>query len=425
MRDLPGVPAARGAPDPPGLPATAGGAAPADGMSVLVEVARRLRRSGAAASPDRVHAWARAAAQLDPTSAADLYRSGRVTMCSRHEELELFDEAFAACLLPGPEAAPEDQTVVTREHARAALFDDGQDSGTEESDEEIEVPLASSVERLAERDLGELPAIEPEVVRLLAAAFSRPGESRRTRRSAAATRGRADRARTLRRIIAGGGEMAEIAYRAPRRHPRRLVLLVDVSGSMATYGEALLYFAHAACRRRDPRTEVFTVGTRLTRVTTLLQGADPARAVGEAMAAATDRGGGTRLGDLVKEFLDRWGQRGVARGAVVVVMSDGWERGDPEELGRQMARLARLARRVVWANPRKAQPGYEPLAAGMAASLPYVDEFVEGHSLAALVRLADAVLGTAPSRARREPAWQPGPPRQAGEQRGGTYARAG
>lgn len=159
---------------------------------------------------------------------------------------------------------------------------------------------------------------------------------------------------------------------------------------MAPYADALLRFAHAAVR--GPRTEVFTIGTRLTRVTRELSHRDPDLAMAAVSAAVPDWRGGTRLGALVREFLD-WGQRGMARGAVVVVLSDGWERGDPELLAAQMRRLRRLAHRVIWANPRKARPGYAPLAAGMAAALPSVDAFVEGHSLAALESLAAVVRG--------------------------------
>jgi uncharacterized protein with von Willebrand factor type A (vWA) domain len=172
-----------------------------------------------------------------------------------------------------------------------------------------------------------------------------------------------------------------------------VVLLVDVSGSMDPYADALLRFAHAATRPGGAPTEVFTLGTRLSRVTREMGHRDPDAAMAAVAAAAPDSGGGTRLGVLLKEFLDRWGQRGLARGAVVVLLSDGWERGDAALLGEQMARLRRLAHRVVWANPRKGAPGFTPVAAGVAAALPHVDVFVAGHSLAALERLAAAVRG--------------------------------
>ena len=167
---------------------------------------------------------------------------------------------------------------------------------------------------------------------------------------------------------------------------------------MQPYAEAMLCFAHAAVHaaaRRRTGAEIFTIGTRLTRVSRELSAPEPDAALRAVGAAVPDWSGGTRLGDLLKAFLDRWGQRGTARGAVVVIASDGWERADPALLAEQMQRLHRLAHRVVWVNPHKAKPGYAPLTAGMAAALPSVDDFVEGHSLAALERLA-AVLGGPP-----------------------------
>ncbi len=166
------------------------------------------------------------------------------------------------------------------------------------------------------------------------------------------------------------------------------MLLLDVSGSMAPYADAYLRFAHATVRRRR-RTEIFTLGTRLTRVTRELSELDPNAALTTAAAIVPDWSGGTRLGELVRAFLDRWGQRGTARGAVVVIASDGWERGDPMLLGTQMARLARLAHRIVWVNPHRGKAGYAPLTGGMAAALPFVDDFVAGHTLATLEELAE------------------------------------
>jgi uncharacterized protein len=191
-----------------------------------------------------------------------------------------------------------------------------------------------------------------------------------------------------------GGEPVRPARRDRRDRPRRVVLLIDVSGSMSSYADALLRFAHAASHReRGPATEVFTISTRLTRVTRELAHRDPDVAMKAIAGSVPDWSGGTRLGSLVKEFLDLWGQRGMARGAIVVVLSDGWERGDVSLLADQMQRLHRLAHRVVWANPRAGRPGFAPLAAGMAAALPSVDDFVSGHSIDALERLALLVSG--------------------------------
>ncbi|WP_046471543.1 vWA domain-containing protein, partial [Allosalinactinospora lopnorensis] len=211
------------------------------------------------------------------------------------------------------------------------------------------------------------------------------------RRYRPAARGAVDPRRTVRRMLRHAGEPTQLVRRRRGTKPRRLVLLLDVSGSMAPYADTLLRFGHAAVRRRPTLTEAFTVGTRLTRITRALRHRDPDTALEAAGRAIPDWHGGTRLADSVKAFLDRWGQRGMARGAVVVVCSDGWERGDPAELAEQMARISRLANRLVWVNPHQGKPGYAPLVGGMAAVLPYLDDFVAGHSLASFEYLAEVI----------------------------------
>ncbi|MDX6326496.1 MAG: uncharacterized protein QOK15_2850, partial [Nocardioidaceae bacterium] len=207
---------------------------------------------------------------------------------------------------------------------------------------------------------------------------------------------------TLRRTLRRMGEPVEIARRQRSTSVRRVVLLVDVSGSMNTYADALLRLAHrivqqlpvggsAGSRGVSPRGEVFSIGTRVTRLTPALRLRDPDRALVAAGRTVPDWSGGTRLGEGLKVFLDRWGQRGLARGAVVVVFSDGWERGDAALLGEQMARLHRLAHRVVWVNPHKGAEGYRPVQTGMAAALPHVDDFVAGHSLAAFQEVLEVM----------------------------------
>jgi uncharacterized protein with von Willebrand factor type A (vWA) domain len=185
------------------------------------------------------------------------------------------------------------------------------------------------------------------------------------------------------------GEPGEIAWRRRGTRARRLVLLLDVSGSMSGYADALLRLAHRVSTAGH--TDVFSIGTRVTRLTRAMRVREPDRALVEAGSTVPDWSGGTRLGEGLKVFLDRWGQRGLARGAVVVIFSDGWERGDAGLLGEQMARLHRLAHRVVWVNPHKGSAGYEPVQLGMAAALPHVDDFVAGHSLAAFARVLEVV----------------------------------
>jgi uncharacterized protein len=244
--------------------------------------------------------------------------------------------------------------------------------------------FASRIEVLRQKHLAACSAEElAELVR--AAPFSLP--LRRTRRRRAARGGDPDLRRTLRRALRTGGEPVERAWRRRTRRPRRLILLLDVSGSMSAYSRGLLLLAHGALRG-DRRFEAFAFGTRLTPLSRALRVRDPDDALRRTAAQVFDWDGGTRIGDSLKAFLDRYGHGGLARGAVVVVCSDGLDVGDPELLAAQMARLARLAHRVVWLNPLKASPAYAPLARGMAAALPYVDVFASGHSLASLEALA-------------------------------------
>jgi uncharacterized protein with von Willebrand factor type A (vWA) domain len=214
-------------------------------------------------------------------------------------------------------------------------------------------------------------------------------ESRRLR-SSRRDHGRPDLRRTVRRAIRNGGEPIDRAYTRHSQRPRRLVLLCDVSGSMETYARALVRFLHTAVAGRT-RVEAFAIGTRLTRITRELSSRDPDTAIAAAARRVVDWSGGTRIGECLREFNDEWGVRGMARGAVVVILSDGWDRGEPEVLGEQMARLHRVAYKVVWVNPLKASPEYAPLARGMAAALPHIDEFIEGHSVASLEHLAAVV----------------------------------
>jgi len=371
---------------------------PYDAVDSLVGLAATLRAMGVGASSERVHAAARAVAELDPMRRADVYWAGRLTLCATQDDLARYDTAFEAYFGERPGSVVRRQRL-SRSQLRLVADPAGGDSGEPGGDRASESVAAasSSVEQLRHRDVSTLTAAEKEHLRRLLAALSLPGDRRATRRLRPAPRGHVDGSRTLRGWLAAGGEPARLRHRAPATRARRVVLLVDVSGSMEGYADALLRFCHAASRGSGGQLrdapEVFALGTRLTRLTRQLALRDPDAAMAAVATTLVDAGGGTRLGELLKQFLDGWGQRGTARGAVVVILSDGWERGDAALLGEQVARLHRLAHRVVWSNPRKAAPGYAPLAAGMAAALPHVDDFVEGHSLAALEHLADVVLG--------------------------------
>ena len=374
-------------------------APPYDAVDSLVGLASTLRGMGVQASTDRVHAAVQALAELDPMRTADVYWAGRLTLCGSPDELARYDTAFRAYFGDRPGSVVRRQRLTTTQLQLVAEPGDSDSAGAGDQEAAPVVAAASTVEQLRHRDVTLLDATEREHLRRLLAALRLPGERRTTRRLRPSLRGQVDGGRTLRAWLAAGGEPAQLRHRSPGSRPRRVVLLVDVSGSMEGYADALLRFAHAASHRGAGPTEVFAMGTRLTRITREMALRDPDAALTAVATALVDAGGGTRLGELLKQFLDLWGQRGTARGAVVVVLSDGWERGDATLLGEQMARLHRLSHRVVWSNPRKAAPGYAPLAAGMAAALPHVDDFVEGHSLAALEHLAAVVLGKQPARA--------------------------
>ncbi len=375
-------------------------AAPADGdpVGLVVVLGRALRAAGVNAGPDRVAEAVRAVSALDPGDRDAVYWAGRVTLCSGRDDVARYDAVFAA-LFAGdvPRLRPLPQLVSRGLPVALAGPDAAEDDGEDGEEEAVALrAAASTVETLRHKDVTALSAAEKAALRRALAALTLPGETRRSRRWRPAPHaGAVDPRRTVRDLLHAGGEPVRLRRRRHTVRPRRVVLLVDVSGSMSAYADALLRFAHAAGRRRGTSTEVFTLGTRLTRVTRELATPDPDAALAAVAAAVPDWSGGTRLGVLLREFLDRWGQRGAARGAVVVIMSDGWERDDPRRLGEQMRRLSLLAHRVVWCNPRKARPGFAPLAGGLAAALPYVDDFVAGHSLAALQRLAEVVAGGA------------------------------
>jgi uncharacterized protein len=373
-----------------------GGRSGYDGVDSVVGLARTLRAAGVPASPDRVHTTVRALRLLRPARRDDVYWAGRLTLCDSPADIERYDRVFAAYFGDRP-LSVERRPAAMRPQLRLIGDDGGADGPDDDPGGEPTGAraAASTDEVLRHRDIASLSTDEREQLRVLLARLSLPGETRASRRMRSARRGPIDGRRTVRAWLAAGGEPAQLKRHRQTQRPRRVVLLVDVSGSMGAYADALLRFSHAALRRRRGPTEVFALGTRLTRLTRELQLPDPDEAMAAVAHAMPDAGGGTRLGWLLKEFLDRWGQRGLARGAIVVVLSDGWERGDPTLLGEQTARLQRLAHRVVWSNPRKAAPGYAPIAGGMAAALPYIDDFVEGHSLDALLRLAKVVRAAA------------------------------
>ncbi|MGY1620298.1 VWA domain-containing protein [Geodermatophilus sp. SYSU D00691] len=372
----------------------AGTAERRDVVDTLLGFARTLRAAGVAASPDRVEAMLAAVGSLDVLDATDVYWAGRLTLCAGPDDLDRYDAAFSAWFggdrpRQAPRA-PRDREIVSA----MAPLDVGSGEGEQRDDASELAAQASAAEVLRHRDVSELTIAEREHLRRLFTLLRPASPMRPSRRRRPNPLGAVHPARTVRRALRDGGEVTRLMHRRAAPRPRRVVLLVDVSGSMSPYADALLRFAHVAVRARPSSTEVFTIGTRLTRVTREMRLRDPDKALAASGSAIPDWSGGTRLGEVLKAFLDRWGQRGMARGAVVVVCSDGWERGGSELLGEQMARLRRLAHAVVWVNPHKGREGYEPLTGGMQAALPSIDHFVSGHSLAAFEELS-GVIGRA------------------------------
>jgi len=322
------------------------------------------------------------------------YWCGRTTLITRPEDFMTYHRVFGR-YWTGAEFPDdvEELTVTTNvavDNADEGADDDGADDAA--GAEPDVVVRYSAAEVLRDKDFADYTRDEMRELSHLVNRIRLGGAMKSSRRleRTSVRRGQPDLRRTVRRALANDGEPIDRAFRRKSQQRRRVVLLVDISGSMESYSRALLRFVHATVLARG-RVEAFTLGTRLTRLTRELATLDPDRALDNAGEAVQDWSGGTRLGDSLRAFNDEWAVRGMARGAVVVILSDGWDRGDPTVMAEQMGRLSRVAYRVVWSNPLKATDGYQPLARGMAAALPYVDEFVEGHSLGALERLAQAI----------------------------------
>lgn len=362
---------------------------------LAVGFARVLRGAGLDVPVGTTILFAEALAAVGVSTRESVYWAGRTTLVSRPEDIELYDRSFAAwwdrVFDLGPAPVEEREVIL-------AFDSDGDDDAPDDTDEPSDAPTLavrfSRAEVLRQRDFAHYSPEEFAESRRLMDDLRMAGAMRRSRRTKASRRerGRPDLRRTVRRALRAGGEPISRAFVEPAERPRRLVLLCDVSGSMEAYARGLVRFLHAAVVGRG-RVEAFAIGTRLTRITRELSSRDPDAAIAAAANRVTDWSGGTRLGEGLRRFNDEWGVRGMARGAVVVILSDGWDRGDPELLGAQMERLHRVAHKVVWVNPLKSSPNFAPLARGMAAALPHVDEFVEGHNLASLEQLARVVSG--------------------------------
>ena len=366
---------------------------------LLLGFTRALRASGVPVTMDRAQSFLAAVAVVGLDDRRATYWAGRATLCSGPDDLDRYDQVFTAWFL-GDEAPPGRRPQEPRPPRAQASLEQGGGEGTSDADDDPLRAPASDVAVLQHRDIGELsPAERARLVQLFDLLRPR-SPRRRAHRRRPWHRGEVDADRTLRRTLRRMGEPAEIAWRRRSTRPRRVVLLVDVSGSMSPYADALLRLAHrfvvataftAGGKTGSGRTEVLTIGTPLTRVTRAMRVRDADQAIIAAGRTVPDWSGGTRLGETLQIFLDRWGQRGLARGAVVVIFSDGWERGDTTLLREQMRRLHGLAHRVVWVNPHVGKAGYQPVQQGIVAALDHVDHFVAGHSLATFAELIEVV----------------------------------
>jgi uncharacterized protein with von Willebrand factor type A (vWA) domain len=362
--------------------------------AVAVSFARVLRAAGLSVPIGSVLAFAEALGTVGLGRRDDVYWAGRATLVRRPEDTPLYDRAFAVFWerrQPGPAELEEPPIHVTLAVDHDDADGDDSEGEAEASDEPVLELRFSPTEVLRHKDFAAYSSEELRLAQSMMTRLRLAGVPRPSRRMVRDRHGRRpDLRRTVHAALRAGGEPIDRRWREPGERLRRLVLLLDVSGSMEPYARALLRFVHAAVAGRQ-RVEAFALGTRLTRVTRELSSHDPDRALARAGERVLDWSGGTRLGDGLRQFNDQWGVRGMARGAIVVILSDGWDRGDPADLAEQMERLHRVARKVVWVNPLKVTPGYAPLARGMAAALPYVDAFVEGHSLIALEELARVI----------------------------------
>jgi hypothetical protein len=402
-----------------------------------------LRAAGIPAGPDRSQRFAEALTVMRASSLTDVHACALATMIADPSQIDAFERVFAQVFAvpvsipgrPSPQVMAPQQGMAPDPSADAAptssssggtdmpsllrevSADAAGDSDSSSEEELADVPairrVASASERLRARDFAQLTPSELRNLAVLMRQLTIAVPPRRTRRYRPRKDGdRLDMRRTLRQARRTGGEPVTIARRAVRDKPRRLVVLCDISGSMEPYARALLQLMYVASRSGStqdpsrPRTEVFTFATRLTRLTPALSAATPETMLARAGEAAPDWSGGTRIGAALREFNDRYGVRGMGRGAVVLIISDGWETGDPELLGAQMARLHRVAYRIVWANPRTQSPRYRPEVGGMAAAWPYCDAIVSAHNFDSLGDLLAALRSPSPRRMPLAPVGQ-------------------
>jgi uncharacterized protein with von Willebrand factor type A (vWA) domain len=357
----------------------------------IVTFGRVLREAGLEVGPPRLADALRGLDAVELARNDDVYWTLRQTLVSRREDLDAFDRAFHAWFLRAPVTPPRRPMEPSQRDTRRK--GGAPSSGAEVDGGEEQAGRWSEDELLRTRDFAAMSHEEFERARRLIAAIALDRPQRRTRRLRRDPRGDAlDLRRLVRASLATGGDPVERAFRSRGDAARKLVLILDVSGSMESYARALLLYLHAV-RGSGRGVETFAFGTRLTRLTQALATRDPDAALAAAAQQVVDWSGGTRIGASLKRYNDEWGRRAMTRGAVVVILSDGCERGDPGVIATEMRRLARQAFAVVWVNPLKGDPRFEPLAGGMRAAYPFVDRLVSGHDVASLEALGTILRG--------------------------------
>jgi uncharacterized protein with von Willebrand factor type A (vWA) domain len=368
---------------------------------LLVDFGRELRSAGIAVGTGDVMAYCAAAGVLEPSDVVDLYWAGRTTLLTARGQIPVYDEVFRRFFLGETTAGPEPLRVAPRDHAegQSVLQVPATEPGSGEGEEqEARLGLmASDAEVLRGKSFASCTPDELAALRRIMARIRLVPPRRRTRRTTPARSGRRpDLRRTMRETMRMHGEPAELYWRRRALRMRPLVLILDVSGSMSDYSRSLLQFAYST-KRAAARVEVFCFGTRLTRVTRALERRRPDDAMDQSARAVFDWEGGTRIGDSLDTFVRRWGS-GLCRGAIVVICSDGLDRGDPAGLATAMERLSRLSHRIVWLNPHKGTDAdFRPSTLGMMVAAPHIDVLLSGHDLRSLEEFA-ALLPSLSSR---------------------------
>jgi len=361
-------------------------------VGLLAGFAAQLRSAGLGVGSGDVLTYCSAVSVLDPTDLLDLYWAGRTTLLSRHQDTGTYNEVFRRYFLADAGPAADLLTLVPRAPAEAmgALAIPSTEPGEESGEDEAVLGwMASDVDALKHKSFAACTPDELAALRRIMSRIALTPPRRRTRRTVTARSGRRpDPRRTVRETMRMHGEPAQLYWRRRRLRLRPLILILDISGSMADYSRSLLQFAHSA-RRAASRVEVFCFGTRLTRVTGALDSRHPDEALRRAAQAAFDWDGGTRIGDSLDAFVRGWGRRGLCRGGVVVICSDGLDRGDPAVLAAALERLSLLCYRLVWMNPHKGSSrDFRPSTVGMMVAAPHIDLMLSGHDLSSLEELA-------------------------------------